>query len=395
MLKQIARLLLFNLRNLPQRMSYSLIAMTGIAFVCLLLIGVSALTQAFQQTFARMDAYNNLLILKSGSTSELNSHLSADTVAIVEQLVQQLPGGDQVALSAEVYLVASLPNRDKEGEGNVPLRGVTPAGGSLRAGFRLLEGRWYRPGVQEFLVGRAAQQMYQGLDLGSRVQIGQQSWLVVGVFDADHGIATSELWASPGVLQSSFNRFNNYQLIYSNLRDEALIGKLRRQIAEHPAIDLKLITERDYYAGQIEHVILFVNLFGYFSVIIVSLIALFVAGNSMYDSVATRFREIALYRALGFDAKAVVAALLAESMLLAAGGAFVAWLLALLILDGNTISFLNIAGTFSQQQLSLELNTALAAESILWALLLGLLAGVIPAVASARKNIAMNLKDNR
>ena len=390
-MNQVLNLIRFSFKSLPQRFGYSLISLVGIAMVCLLLFSVSTLIASFQSTFVDVQSYKNYIVIQAGATSELNSYLSAEDLAITDQLLQQIGSQKSLALSAEVYLVVSIPNKSDNTDGNVPLRGLSEQSANLRPGFHLLKGRWPTLGKREVVVGKAAMEMYRGLSVGKTFEIGNQPWVVVGEFNSEHSIANSEIWTGVSVLQNSFGRHNSYQLFYLALEKNDA-QELTLQIAANPAVNMRVISEQNYYAAQIQNIVLFIYLLGYITVFIVSLSAIFIAGNCMAASISVRMKEITLYRSIGFNSKSIVITLLLESMFLACLGVMLATLLAFIWLDGLSFSYLNLVGTFTQHQVTLALNTSTIVKGFYLAIFLGFTASLFPALSSVKRNLALAIR---
>ncbi len=385
-----ANLVLFNLKSLPKRIGFSLISVIGIAFVCAMLLSVSTLVNSFHSTFKSVEAYTNSLMIKSGSSSELNSYLSIGDIDAVKQLSQSILDSSKIAMSEEVYLVASLSDINNK-DGNVAVRGLRYEGANLRPDFTILQGRWMESGKNELVIGSSTIRMYKDMLIGNSIELGKQQWEIVGVFDSGHAIANSEIWADVSALQGAFNRYNKFQLIYMSI-NESQVEQLQKRIENNPSVDLKIVSERSYYARQIDYIMMFIQTIGYLIVLIVSFSAIFIAANCMSVTISARQREITLYRSLGFSNNSIVAAMLFEAMYLALIGAIIATIISFFTIDNRTITFLNLTGTFNLQLLELNLSLNSILQSVFVALLLGFIAGIIPALLSVRVNLPESIR---
>ena len=390
-LKQILAVTALNVRNLPQRISASLVAVIGIAAVVLVFAAVLSMAKGFERTMVSAGSENTAIVMRSGSTAELNSGLSNEQMLIVSNAPGILKDGDTPVLSAELYVVVDLLKKSTNDDANVPLRGVQAAAFDVRDNVRLSEGRMFEPGRNELIVGRAAQQQFAGLEVGSSIAFGQTDWSIVGVFEADGSVSESELWTDVRILQSVYRRGNSYQSVRVRLESPDSLPLLEAALKEDPRIDPDVLTERAYYSSQAESLSNFIRLIGYPLTILMSIGAVFGALNSMYSSVSARGKEIATLRALGFGPFAVMMSTVVESVLLALAGGIVGGLLAYALFNGFQVSTLNGA-TFSQVVFDFAVTGDLLLQGLVAALIIGFIGGLFPAIRAARMPVAQALR---
>jgi putative ABC transport system permease protein len=390
-LKQILAVTALNVRNLPQRISASLVAVIGIAAVVLVFAAVLSMAKGFERTMVSAGSENTAIVMRSGSTAELNSGLSNEQMLIVSNAPGILKDGDTPVLSAELYVVVDLLKKSTNEDANVPLRGVQAAAFDVRDNVRLSEGRMFEPGRNELIVGRAAQQQFAGLEVGSSIAFGQTDWSIVGVFEADGSVSESELWTDVRILQSVYRRGNSYQSVRVRLESPDSLPLLEAALKEDPRIDPDVLTERAYYSSQAESLSNFIRLIGYPLTILMSIGAVFGALNSMYSSVSARGKEIATLRALGFGPFAVMMSTVIESVLLALAGGIVGGLLAYALFNGFQVSTLNGA-TFSQVVFDFAVTGDLLLQGLVAALIIGFIGGLFPAIRAARMPVAQALR---
>jgi putative ABC transport system permease protein len=390
-LKQILAVTALNVRNLPQRISASLVAVIGIAAVVLVFAAVLSMAKGFERTMVSAGSENTAIVMRSGSTAELNSGLSNEQMLIVSNAPGILKDGDTPVLSAELYVVVDLLKKSTNEDANVPLRGVQAAAFDVRDNVRLSEGRMFEPGRNELIVGRAAQQQFAGLEVGSSIAFGQTDWSIVGVFEADGSVSESELWTDVRILQSVYRRGNSYQSVRVRLESPDSLPLLEAALKEDPRIDPDVLTERAYYSSQAESLSNFIRLIGYPLTILMSIGAVFGALNSMYSSVSARGKEIATLRALGFGPFAVMMSTVIESVLLALAGGVVGGLLAYALFNGFQVSTLNGA-TFSQVVFDFAVTGDLLLQGLVAALIIGFIGGLFPAIRAARMPVAQALR---
>jgi putative ABC transport system permease protein len=390
-LKQILAVTALNVRNLPQRISASLVAVVGIAAVVLVFAAVLSMAKGFERTMVSAGSENTAIVMRSGSTAELNSGLSNEQMLIVANAPGVLKNGDTPVVSAELYVVVDVLKKSTNEDANVPLRGVQAAAFDVRDNVRLSEGRMFEPGRNELIVGRAAQQQFAGLEVGSTIAFGQTDWSIVGTFEADGSVSESELWTDVRILQSVYRRGNSYQSVRVRLESPDSLPVLEAALKEDPRIDPDVLTERAYYSSQAESLSNFIRLIGYPLTILMSIGAVFGALNSMYSSVSARGKEIATLRALGFGPFAVMMSTVIESVLLALLGGILGALLAYALFNGFQVSTLNGA-SFSQVVFNFAVTGDLLLQGLVAALIIGFIGGLFPAIRAARMPVAQALR---
>jgi putative ABC transport system permease protein len=390
-LKQILAVTALNVRNLPQRTSASLVAVIGIAAVVLVFAAVLSMAKGFERTMVSAGSENTAIVMRSGSTAELNSGLSNEQMLIVANAPGVLRNGDTPVVSAELYVVVDVLKKSTNEDANVPLRGVQSAAFDVRDNVRLSEGRLFEPGRNELIVGRAAQQQFAGLEVGSTIAFGQTDWSIVGTFEADGSVSESELWTDVRILQSVYRRGNSYQSVRVRLESPDSLPVLEAALKDDPRIDPDVLTERAYYSSQAESLSNFIRLIGYPLTILMSIGAVFGALNSMYSSVSARGKEIATLRALGFGPFAVMMSTVIESVLLALLGGILGALLAYALFNGFQVSTLNGA-SFSQVVFNFAVTGDLLLQGLVAALIIGFIGGLFPAIRAARMPVAQALR---
>jgi putative ABC transport system permease protein len=255
----------------------------------------------------------------------------------------------------------------------------------------IVSGRMFEFGTNEIVAGRAAADHFVGLAVGSRVHSGQQTWTVVGLFEADGGVAEAELWADARTVQGVYRRGNSYQAVLARLEREESFETLREWLAANPRLNVQVMRENEYYAEQSQALASLIRTVGYTIALLMGIGAVFGAVLTMYTAVASRAREIATLRAIGFDATAVVVSVLAESLLLGAVGGIVGGAAAYLGFNGVRTSTMNFQ-TFSQIAFAFRVTPALLAGGFGYAMVLGLCGGLLPAVRAARLPIPAALR---
>ena len=272
------------------------------------------------------------------------------------------------------------------------MRGVVPAAFEIRQNLRIVEGRLFEWGLNEVIVGVGASREFAGLDLGSKIEVGRDLWTVVGLFEAGGGIAESEIWADAAVLQSAYRRGNNFQSVYARLESGESFHQFKDALTTDPRLNVKIETESEFYSSQTSQMYNLITGLGSLVAALMGLGAFFGALNTMYTAISSRTREIATLRALGYRSSPVVAAVLTESLVLAALGGLIGGGLAYIAFDGLRTSTLNFS-SFSQITFSFNVTPGLMVQGIVYALMIGLLGGLFPAIRAARLPIATALRE--
>jgi putative ABC transport system permease protein len=391
-LQQVAAVTWLNVLNIRHRIATSLVAVIGVAAVVLVFAAVLSMAKGFERTMISAGADDTAIIMRSGSTAELNSGLSNDQVLIVANAPGVLKDGDQAVTSAELYVVVDIRKKSTDADANVPFRGVQSKAMQVRQNIEIAEGRMFEPGRNEIIVGRAAQLEFAGLELGSSIKFGQSVWTIVGVFTADGSVSESELWTDVRVLQGAYRRGNSYQSVRAKLETRESLQILKDALDNDPRVDVDVMSEQEYYSTQAQPLSQFIRLIGYPLTVLMAIGAVFGALNSMYSSVSVRGKEIATLRALGFGPFAVLVSTIIESTILALAGGALGGAIAYLVFNGFRVSTLNGA-SFSQVVFDFAVTPDLLAQGLVAATIIGLIGGFFPAVRAARLPVAQALRE--
>ncbi len=391
-IRQIGAVTALNIRNLPQRLGGSMVAIVGVAAVVLVFAAVLSMAAGFERTMLSAGSEQTAIVMRAGATAELNSGLSNEQALIVSNAPGVLRDGDEAITSFELYVVVDIRKKSTNADANVPLRGVQAGAFDVRDNIRIVEGRTFEEGRNELVVGRAAQQEFIGLDVGSKIRFGQTVWEVVGVFDAGGSVSESELWTDLRVLQNMYRRGSSVQSVRVRLEGPGALETLRTALADDPRIDVDVRSERDYYAEQAAPLSQFIRIVGYPLTVLMAIGAVFGALNSMYSSVSVRGKEIATLRALGFGPFPVLVSTIVESTLLALAGGIVGGLVAFVAFNGFRVSTLNGA-SFSQVVFDFAVTPDLLSQGLVAALIIGVIGGFFPALRAARLPVAQALRE--
>jgi putative ABC transport system permease protein len=379
------------LRSIGQRLGSSAVAVLGIAGVVIVFTAVFSIAEGFRAAMRGTGDPRTVIVLRTGSDTEMTSGLSGEHTRLILEAPGMEHGPEGPHASPELFVIVGHPLKRTGTDANVPLRGLSAAALAVRPSFRIVEGRMFRSGTNEIVVGRAASQQFAGLTVGSSVRWGESSWQVVGVFDAGGSVAESELWCDAKVLQPAYRRGNSYQSVYARLDSEDSFQRFKDALTSEPRLNVTAIREPDYYAQQSQVLQMIIRSIGFGIAILMGLGAVFGAVNTMYSAVASRTREIATLRALGFGSSPVVVSVLVEALVLSLAGGIIGGGLAWIAFDGFQTATMNWQ-SFSQVAFAFAVTPALLVRGLLYAVVIGLLGGMLPAIRAARLPVVTALR---
>lgn len=391
-LRQVVAVTSMSLAALPQRLGTAAVAVVGIGGVVSVLVAVLSISEGFRAALALSGQEDVAIVLRGGSTDELASGLTLDATRYVADAPGIVQGPRGPLASPELYVIVDLPMRSTGTNANVPLRGVGPEAYAIRGEFRIVEGRPFRRGMNEVVVGRGAAAQFAGLAVGKPVMFGRTPWLVTGIFEDGGSVAESEIWTDATVLQGAYNRGSSFQSVRVRLPGPGQLEALERHLAADPRFNLTVRTEREFLESQSRVLVTIVRTLGALIALLMGVGAVFAALNTMYSAVASRTREIATLRALGFGATPVVASVLFEALVLGLLGGLLGGALAYVGFNGAQASTLNFQ-SFSQVAFAFAVTPGLLATGLAYAMLLGLVGGLLPALRAARMPVTAGLRE--
>jgi putative ABC transport system permease protein len=383
--------LIYNFRSVRQRWTSSVVTVLGIAGTVGVFVAMLSLARGFKATLIASGTPDNAIIRRAGATSETDSSIPLEQIKIVEDMPGIASGPDGPLLSAETVVIASLPLLSTGTDANVQIRGVSPQALLVRRQIKITQGRFFDPGVTELVVGRSALNTYSGLSVGRSLQLGGASWRVVGVFDAGGSAFDSEVWCDAHVLRQTYHRPESFvQSATVHLNSYDSLKTFRDAVTSDPRFTLDVSRETEYYDKQSRTFTTLVTTFGGIVAFIMGIGAIFGSLNTMYSAVAERSREIATLRAIGFGDLSVVLSFIVETVLIAIAGGVIGCV-AVLPLNGFTTGAMN-GQTFSHLAFAFKVTPPLLVTGLIFALTMGLLGGILPALKAARQPIAGMLK---
>lgn len=381
-----------NLRSMPQRLTASVIAIIGIVGVIVVLVSVLSIADGFRAAMTGTGDDRTAIVTSAASDNEDSSVLAHEDVSIIRDAPGIVTGPRGPAVSAELFAIINLAKRSTGTVANVPIRGVDMAAFDVHDEIRLVRGRRFEPGRNEMIVGRAATGQFEGLDVGRTVRWGTTIWTIVGVFEARGGVSESELWCDISTLQASYRRGNTFSSVSVKLESAGRFDVFKRMLLNDRRLRVAVVRQSDYLADHAAARTRLITALGLAIGALMGLGAVFAAVNTMYTAVAARTREIATLRALGFGNGPVVVSVLAESAVLALMGGLVGAAAAWAVFDGFQTSTIN-PQTSAQVAFAFAVTPRLLGEGVIYAVLLGVLGAIPPAVHAAHLPVASALRE--
>ena len=390
-LTQIAAVSAMNLRSLPQRVGTSSVVVIGIAGVVAVLVSVLAMSTGFIRTLEQTGPENRAIVVRTGSSTELISVMANEAALAIADSAGIKKGSDGHPLaSPETLLIMNLSKKDGA-DASAPFRGMTPAGFVVHPEIKITSGRVYQAGVTEMIVGKSAQRLYTGLEVGSKVALRGATWTVVGTFESGGSSRESELLADQQTLNSAYQRGNSLQSVWVVLDPIGGFQTFKDAITTNPQLQVDVSSEKDFGAQQAATVSTILKFVAYVVGGIMAIGAIFGALNTMYSAVSTRSLEIATLRAIGFGPVAMVISVFVEALLLALIGGAIGALTAWLLFNGHSVD--TTGGGFGGQLIfDLAVTPGLVAMGIIWACAIGVVGGLFPAIRAARLPVATALR---
>ena len=377
-------------RNLWARRLTTALTGAGLALVVFVFATVLMLDEGLRNTMVTTGEYDNVIVIRRSADTEVQSGVDRAQANTVSSHPAIALGADgQPMVSKETVVLISLNKRGSAKPSNVIIRGIAPRGLILRPQVKLTAGRMFRPGASEVIAGASIARRFAGAGIGETLRFGQREWTVVGLFDAGNSGFDSEIWGDADQLMPAFRR-NAYSAMVLRLADTALFDEFKKDIESDPRLTLDAKREQTFYSDQSKALSTFISVLGLILSVIFSIGAMIGATITMYASVANRVGEIGTLRALGFQRRSILAAFLAEAMLLAVVGG------ALGLACASLMQFLSFSTTnfqsFSELAFGFRLTPAIVVKTLIFSLVMGVIGGFLPALRAARMKIVDALR---
>jgi putative ABC transport system permease protein len=381
----------YSYRNLWTRRLTTILTTTGVALVVFVFAAVLMLESGLKKTLVKNGSPENFTIVRRSATSDLLSTVSRDAARLLETFPEVASGPDgKPLISREVALIVNLKKHVTNDLGNVIVRGVSPEALVLREQVKLIQGRSWEPGKSEIIVGKSISDRFQGCKIGNRLKFGTRTWNIVGVFEAERSGFESEIWGDVEQMMEAFKR-PAYSTVTLRLKNRSDVNSFQTRMKAEPRLQyLVAKSEPEWYSEQSKALASFIKVLGLVVTGIFSFGAMIGAMITMYAAVSNRTAEIGTLRALGFLRRNILISFLIEALFLSLLGGGLGIVFAS-FLQTLSISMLNFA-TFSELAFRFDLTAGTIIASMIFALIMGLLGGFLPAVRAARLEIVNSLR---
>ena len=389
-IRQVLLVTNMNLRSVLERSGSSLVIIVGIAGSVAVMVSLLAMAEGLSSTISSTGEKDRVIILRDGSSSELSSGVAMTELDTVSSSpgIKSIDGEPMIA--AELFAIIDLKKKGAESTSNLPIRGVQPASFRIRPEVDIIEGRNFTTGTAEIIVGKGANNQYEGLEIGDQIKVRDRFATVVGIFSSNGNVHESEIWADLAAAQGLFRRGASASSMILKLDSPDSFNEVGLFVESYPNLELKVQSESDFYENQSSGADL-IKVFGQVVGYIMAIGAVFAALNTMYSAVSTRLVEIGTLRALGFKGTTVLLALLIEALLLATIGGLLGGTIAYILFNGYTVSTL-AGASFSQTAFAFAVTGEIIQQGLTLALLVGFIGGVFPAWNAARRDITEALR---
>ena len=392
-IKQIFFLAAVFVRSIPARKGTSLVVVAGIGGVVAVLVSLFALANGFSKTMQQTGKTDRVLLLRAGSTSEINGNIDLEQFDVVKDFSNVARAGEEPVAVRETYVTVNMPEKSTGETSSLPMRGTSEAAFRVRREASLVAGRMFSPGKYELIAGAGAVRQFAGLEIGQSIRIRGVDWLVTGHFQADGGAYASEVWVDERVLAQSWSRGAKFSSALLQLKSRGAFDDFIQAVESDRRLTFSVFRESEYYAKQASGTSDLMKGVGILVAIIMSLGAVLSCLNTMFVALATRGGEVSTYRALGFRRLPIVVAVLFETVLLGVVGAVVGIGAAMILFDGMTFSTVAATSTaFSQVAFQFAVTGDIVLVGLVVASFLAVISGLIPAVSAARRSIVDGLR---
>jgi putative ABC transport system permease protein len=380
----------YNIRNLRERWKVTLLAIGAIALVVTVFVVLLSMANGFRIALGSTGSESNAIVTQQGSASELTSWLGINNAQLLSVDSRVARGKDgQPLASCEVFVLSSQPKRGDRQPTNVSIRGVQPRAFEVRQGIKIVQGRNFTPGLNEVVIGQRIADRIEGFDLGKSISMQRRDWKIVGIFSAEGGAFESEVWGDYNIMGPAFQRNGGCNTLTLTLQDPKSLGGFDKEVRANPQMQLQLTSEKKYYADQAGPVASALTGLAAFVAIIMGIGAIFGAMNTMYAIVASRTREIGTLRALGFSRFSILFSFVLESVFLAMVGGALGCLLSFPMNNYST----GTASGFSELAFAFQITPPTLIVGIVFAALMGIFGGLLPAFRAARMPITSALRE--
>jgi putative ABC transport system permease protein len=379
----------YNFRNITVRKSSTLATAFTIGLTVGVYLMVMALAHGIDLTLASSGEPLNLIVLREGSTAELNSSVSRENLNNLIYLDGVEREGDQPLAAPETLTLIYKARKGMSQGSNVTIRGIGPMSNKLRSGYQTVAGRTFQPGLNEAVVSKRIAERFQGLDIGDKFRIQATDYSVVGLFEAGGKAFESEIWVDVNSLANATKR-DTFSSVLLRVKDPSVLGPLAKRISDDQRLHLKALPERTFYEDQQGAASGVLKVLAVFIAFIMAVGAGFAGMNTMYAAVARRTKEIGTLRVLGFSRRSILISFVLESVAIAIIGVGIGILLSLPLnfVSTGTANFTN----FSEIAFNFRVTPDLMLSALIFGAGIGFLGSLLPSIRASRFKIVDALR---
>ena len=389
-IRQVFSITNMNLRSVLQRSGASIVIIVGIAGSVAVMVSLLAMAEGLNSTISNTGQEDRVIILRDGSSGELSSGLGMQEVDIILNSPGVKEENGDPLVAGEIFAIIDLKKKGADSTSNLPFRGVQQASFKIRPELEIVSGRNFNTGTAEVIIGKGAHNQYEGVELGDQIKIRDGFVTVVGIFTTGGDVHESEVWGDLPITQNIFRREGSVSSVIVRLESKDSFDDLGIYIENYPSLELRVLTELDFYDSQASGSDL-IKIFGQVVGYIMAVGAIFAALNTMYSAVSTRLVEIGTLRALGFNGSTVLVSLMIEALILAIIGGLLGAAIAYALFNGYTVSTL-AGGSFTQTAFAFAVTGEIVQQGMSLALIVGFIGGLFPAWNAARRDITEALR---
>ena len=389
-IRQVFSITKMNLQSVLQRSGASIVIIVGIAGSVAVMVSLLAMAEGLNSTISNTGQEDRVIILRDGSSGELSSGIGMQEVDIILNSPGVKEENGDPLVAGEIYAIIDLKKKGADSTSNLPFRGVQQASFKIRPELEIVSGRNFNTGTAEVIIGKGAHDQYEGVELGEQIKVRDGFVTVVGIFSTGGDVHESEVWGDLPITQNIFRREGSVSSVIVRLESKDSFDDLGIYIENYPSLELRVLTELDFYDSQASGSDL-IKIFGQVVGYIMAVGAVFAALNTMYSAVSTRLVEIGTLRALGFNGSTVLVSLMIEALILAIIGGLLGAAIAYALFNGYTVSTL-AGGSFTQTAFAFAVTGEIVQQGMALALIVGFIGGLFPAWNAARRDITEALR---
>ena len=380
----------YNLRNLVVRKSSTLATAFTIGLTVGVYLLVMALAHGIDATLASSGEPLNLIVLRQGSTAELNSFVTHENLRNISYLDGVAREGDKPLVAPELITLIYKARKGMTQGSNITIRGIGPMSTKLRSGFAFTSGRTFTPGLAEAIVSRRIGERFQGMEIGDKFRVQATDFQIVGLFDAGGKAFESEIWVDFNALANATKRDQGSSSVLLRVTSPAAMDSLAKRISDDQRLQLSAMPEIKFYEDQQGMASGLLKGLAVFIAFIMAIGAAFAGMNTMYAAVARRTKEIGTLRVLGFSRRSILIAFVLEAVAISIVGAAIGILftLPLNFVSTGTANFV----TFSEIAFNFRVTPQLMLAALIFGSIIGFIGSLLPSIRAARFKIVDALR---